>query len=406
MGPRLTEREVPTATEPGRRRARILLVDDRPENLLALEAVLAPLGLDLVRAGSGDEALARLLKQDFAVILLDVQMPELDGFETARLIRERQRTRSTPIIFLTAVSHEPEHLARGYERGAVDYITKPFDPHVLCAKVAVFVELHEKSRLLEEQAEELRRRLDERDRAERALARRTAELSRSNAELDQFVQVVSHDLQQPLNTLTGFLTLLGERLREGDDSQVQVLAERALAGAQRMKELIRDLVRYAREGSGETPTGPVPLDGPLSDAAESLHAQVVSTNALIEREALPAVRGDRWQLTQLFQNLLDNAIKFRAHDPPTVRVAASRAGSEWTISVEDNGVGIPPGQEARIFTIFQRLHPTDRYAGTGVGLALCKKIVERHGGRIWAEARPEGGSVFRFTLPGLDPPPP
>lgn len=399
MDSELTDRtETPGTTVSVAGPANILLVDDRPQNLLALEAVLASLGQNLVWAGSGEEALAKLLKQDFAVILLDVQMPELDGFQTARLIRERERTRTIPIIFITAVSHESEHHLRGYESGAVDYITKPFDPHVLRAKVAVFLELHRKTRLLDAQARELRQRLRERDRAERSLARRTAELTRSNTELDQFVQVVSHDLQQPLHTLTGFLTLLRERLAEAAEPDVERLAERCLAGAERMRMLIQDLVRYAREASTEIPSGSVSLDDALSAAMENLHADAVSTGAAVTSEPLPSVRGDRWQLTQLLQNLLANALKFRSQEPPTIHVAAERQDGEWLVSIEDNGIGIPPGQEARIFTLFQRLHPSDHYPGTGVGLALCKKIVERHGGRIWAESNPSGGSTFRFTL--------
>lgn len=403
MDPELTDQIGTSGTVGSEHRpANILLVDDRPENLLALEAVLESLRQNLIRAGSGEEALAKLLKEDFAVILLDAQMPELDGFETARLIRERERTRAIPIIFITAVSHEREHLVRGYESGAVDYITKPFDPHVLRAKVAIFLELYEKTRLLDEQAQELRQRLRERDRAERALSRRTAELSRSNTELDQFVQVVSHDLQQPLNTLMGFLTLLREGLGKSASPDVAQLSERSLAGAERMKNLIQDLVRYARETSTEVPSGSVLLDEPLSDAMENLHSEIASTGASVTSDPLPSVRGDRWQLTQLLQNLLANALKFRGEETPTVHVRAERQQGGWQISLKDNGLGITPGQEARIFTLFHRLHPSDRYPGTGVGLALCKKIVERHGGRIWGESNPEGGSTFRFTLLGAE----
>jgi two-component system sensor histidine kinase/response regulator len=392
------ESEGPASTGPGRSRSNILLVDDRRENLLALEAVLAPLHQNLVRAGSGEEALAELLRRDFAVILLDVHMPGLDGFQTAQLIRQRERNRTVPIIFITAVSHEREHHLRGYESGAVDYITKPFDPHMLRAKVAVFLELHEKTRLLAAQTAELRQRIRERDLAQRALARRTGELARSNTELDQFVQVVSHDLQEPLRTLIGFLTLLRERLADANDSEAHELSERALAGAERMRGLIQDLVRYSQEASTEVPQGSVSLADVLTDAMENLQAEITASGARVEADDLPPVRGDRWQLTQLLQNLLSNAIKFRNEGPPTIRVGAERRDDRWVISVEDGGIGIPRGQEGRIFTLFQRLHPLDRYPGTGLGLALCRKIVDRHGGTIWAEARPEGGSAFRFTL--------
>jgi signal transduction histidine kinase len=166
-----------------------------------------------------------------------------------------------------------------------------------------------------------------------------------------------------------------------------------------MRGLIQDLVRFSRESSAELPPGSVSLDDALSEALENLQAEVHSSGAAMEAESLPSVRGDRWQLTQVLQNLLSNAIKFRGDGTtPTIRVSAERRDDRWVVSVEDDGIGIPPGQEGRIFTLFQRLHPQDRYPGTGLGLALCRKIVERHGGRIWAEARPEGGSAFRFTL--------
>ena len=167
----------------------ILLVDDRPENLLALEAALEPLGQDLVTANSGEEALRLLLREEFAVILLDVQMPGMDGFETAIQIKQREKTEDIPIIFLTAISREPHHALRGYSTGAVDYVSKPFDPWVLRAKVAVFVDLYEKSSLLKRQKELLGQRLDERIRAEQALAEKAQELERSNADLQQFAYV-------------------------------------------------------------------------------------------------------------------------------------------------------------------------------------------------------------------------
>src|SRR5688572_28699160 len=193
-------------------KVRILLVDDRPENLLALEAALEPLGQELVKAESGEEALRLLLRQEFAVILLVVQMRGLDGFDTAIQIKERDKTKDIPIIFLTAISREPHHALRGYSTGAVDYMSKPFDPWVLRAKVAVFVDLYEKSSLLKKQAELLAQQLDERARAEQALAEQARELERSNADLQQFAYVASHDLQEPLRVINGYLDLMGDSL--------------------------------------------------------------------------------------------------------------------------------------------------------------------------------------------------
>src|SRR5688500_1965937 len=193
------------------------MVDDRPENLIALEAALEPLGQNLVKANSGEEALRLLLREEFAVILLDVQMPGMDGFDTAMQIKQREKTKDIPIIFLTAISREPHHALRGYSTGAVDYIAKPFDPWVLRAKVAVFVDLYEKNALLKSQKELLGIRLEERERVERALEEKAQELERSNADLQQFAYVASHDLQEPLRVMNGYLALLKENL-DGEES--------------------------------------------------------------------------------------------------------------------------------------------------------------------------------------------
>ena len=194
---------------------RVLLVDDRPDNLLALRAVLEPLAVDLVEAGSGEEALRHLLAGEFALIVLDVQMPVLDGFETARLIRGRERTRYVPIIFLTAISGEPEHYLRGYQSGAVDYVYKPFEPEILRAKVSVFVELWARGATIEAQRQELAGKLAELDEAHAVLAAQAVELERSNAALERFAEVVSVELREPLHTGAGLLDLLDDRHAAG-----------------------------------------------------------------------------------------------------------------------------------------------------------------------------------------------
>src|SRR3989440_7943205 len=190
---------------------RVLLVDDRPDNLLALRAVLEPLGFDLVEAGSGEEALRHLLAGEFALIVLDVQMPGLDGFETARLIRGRERTRYVPIIFLTAISGQPEPYLRGYQSGAVDYVYKPFEPEILRAKVAVFAELWTRGATIEAQREELAARLAELDEAHAGLAAQAVELERSNAALERFAEVAGVELRGPMDTVAGFVELLCDR---------------------------------------------------------------------------------------------------------------------------------------------------------------------------------------------------
>jgi signal transduction histidine kinase len=365
--------------------ANILLVDDRPENLLALEAVLEPLGQRLVRAGSGEDALKHLLTEDFALILLDVQMPGLDGFDTATHIKSREKTRDIPIIFITAINREPHHAKRGYDTGAVDYLAKPFEPWLLQAKVRAFLELHEKSALLKRQAREL---------------------ARSNAELEEFAYVASHDLQEPLQLVSGFLELLVDRHGEELSGDARDIVRRASTALGRMDALIHDLLRYAQVGSGATRAQqPVELRVVVDGVVAQLAAAIDEAGASVEVGDLPTVDGNPTLLAQLFQNLLSNALKFRRRDVPLEVVVSAERSSDvddratWIVSVQDNGVGVAPERADKVFAMFERLHSADEVPGTGIGLAIARKIVERHGGRIWVEASPGGGATLAFTLP-------
>ena len=380
-------------------KVKILLVDDRPENLLALEAALEPLGQELVKADSGEEALRLLLRHEFAVILLDVQMPGLDGFDTAIQIKERDKTKDIPIIFLTAISREPHHALRGYSTGAVDYMSKPFDPWVLRAKVAVFVDLYEKSSLLKKQKELLAQRLEERYAAEKALEEKARELERSNSDLQQFAYVASHDLQEPLRVMTGYLDLMRTSLMEGDTEDVLSILDRIQRSTGRMDALIQDLLEYARVDATPEPFRETDLNEVLGYAMGNLEVAIKENDVAVEHDPLPTVTGDQSQLLQLFQNLLANGIKFRSDAPCIVRVTAKTKDGHHELAVEDNGIGIEPIHLDRIFTIFERLNPLDRYPGSGIGLSVCKKIVERHGGALWADSTPGGGTTMRFTLP-------
>jgi signal transduction histidine kinase len=380
-------------------KAGVLMVDDRPDNLLALEAILQPLDLRLVRASSGEEALKRLLSDEFAVILLDVQMPGMDGFETAAHIKQRDRTKDVPIIFLTAISREVQHQLRGYDAGAVDYLAKPFEPEVLRAKVAVFVDLWAKNQLLQRQSAELALRLEERDRAQEALAQQAMELERSNAELEQFAHVVSHDLQEPLHTLSGFLELLHDEHASKLDDEGRLYIQRAMSGADRMRQLVRDLLEYARVSTRSQPFGSVDMQRVVEGVLDDLEDTLQATGATVKAEGLPKVRGDQFQLARVMHNLIDNALKFRSDKPPSIVIAAERRDDQWLFTVRDNGIGIDPKYGIHIFTIFQRLHGRDEYEGTGVGLGIARKIVERHEGRIWVDSALGEGATFCFTLP-------
>jgi light-regulated signal transduction histidine kinase (bacteriophytochrome) len=225
------------------------------------------------------------------------------------------------------------------------------------------------------------------------------ELVRSNAELEQFACVASHDLQEPLRMVSSYAQLLGKRYQGRLDSEADLFIHYAVDGTKRMQQLIQDLLTYSRIGTSDTSLETVECDAVCHLAVKNLRVSIEEKGAVVTHDSLPTVIGDKTQITQLFQNLISNALKFHGENSPRVHISSEQKGNEWVFSVEDNGIGIAPEFSMRIFDIFQRLHSRDRYPGSGVGLSICKKIVERHGGRIWVESEPGNGSRFYFTIP-------
>ncbi len=406
--------------------ANILLVDDRPENLLALESILGDLGCTLIKADSGREALRCCLQQDFAAILLDVQMPGMDGFEAARLIRERDRSQHTPIIFLTAIGKSEENIMQGYSVGAVDYLLKPFVPEVLRWKVAVFVDLFLKTKEVERQARQLAA-------SNRELEAANLQLQAINSEMESFSYSVSHDLRAPLRSIEGFSNALLEDHAASLDAEAADHLNRIVAATGRMNQMIEALLTLSRVSRGELQRGKVGLSELAQDIYADLRRRDPARAERVEFVVAPGLsaEGDPRLLRIALENLLGNAWKYTGKHP-TARIefgSISDFGlriAEQPISdfgfriaespqsairnpqldgvqapvffVKDDGAGFDPGFAERLFVPFQRLHTREEFEGLGIGLSTVQRIIHRHGGKVWAEGEVEKGAAFYFTL--------
>lgn len=377
----------------------ILLVDDQPANLVALEAMLQGLGQNLIKAGSGREALKWLLTHEFAVILLDVKMPEMDGFETATLIRERDKSRHTPILFLTAADKSHDHAVRGYAVGAVDYLVKPVVPEFVRSKVAVFVELAKKSALLRRQTQLLL----ESEQAALELAETRAELVRDlehkNRELESFSYAVSHDLQAPLRRIDSFSRAVLESQGEKLDEAGRRYLERVREASQHMAQLIDDVLYLSRVTRADLREHDVDLSGVATLILSRLQESEPARKVEVKVRPGVVVCGDGQLLRIALANLLENSWKFTSKQPEArIEFGVTQASGEPTYFVRDNGAGFDMTYADRLFGPFQRLHPQNEFAGSGIGLATVQRIIHRHGGQVWAEGLVGQGATFRFTL--------
>jgi two-component system, sensor histidine kinase and response regulator len=368
----------------------ILIVDDMPANLGVLTSHLERQGYIAVVAQGGEEGVERAEFVQPDLILLDVMMPGLDGFETCRRLKASERTCDIPVIFMTALTDTGDKLT-GFAVGAVDYVTKPLNGAEVLARIDTHLTLYGLRQQLAEQNAQLQREIAMREETQAALLR-------SNTELEQLAYVASHDMQEPLRMVASYLQLVAQRYKGQLDADADEFIGYAVDGAKRMQALINDLLAYSRVGTKARPFEPTDCAKVVDTALANLRIAIADSHAQITHGPLPTVMGDPTQLLQLFQNLIGNALKFRRDEPVRVNIEAEPGDTHWRFNVSDNGIGIAAEYHERIFVLFQRLHGRGDYPGTGIGLAICKKIVERHGGTISVESQPGAGSTFAFTI--------
>ena len=403
--------DTPVATRSSRD---ILIVDDTAANLLAMEAALAPLGCRLVFARSGPEALGRLLEQDFAVILLDVQMPGMDGYECARLIRSRDRTRNVPIIFVTAFSRDETEIVHAYQLGAVDFMFKPVHPEVMRCKVAVFVELfeaqaREQARVLDDQrrrleSEALRREADSQRAAAEALAKANQALALADQRKDEFLAILAHELRNPLAPIQTSLELVQ---RSPDQPVPQRILEILDRQVHHITRLVDDLLDVSRITAGkiELRRAPVRLTEVIEESLNACRPLLTTRRhelILHPPDGTPTISGDSVRLIQIIANLVNNAAKYT---PPggIIELAWGADRGQAFVRVTDNGRGIASALIDRVFDMFvQERVGSDGSDGLGLGLALVRRLVTMHGGTVTAtSAGLDRGSVFDVRLPLL-----
>lgn len=406
---------------------KILLVDDRADNLLSLETILEPDGYQFVKANSGREALKVLLSEyDFALILMDVKMPNLNGFETASMIYERDKLRHIPIIFITANHYGEENIFKGYQTGAVDYIYKPINPELVRAKVGVFVDIYRKNHQLIAQEKHLitvnkslelevhERKISEEKviQLNQTLLENISRLESANKELDNFAYMASHDLQEPLRKIRIFCDRLDTKYREILDEDGKNNVDKIQRACERMQDLIKDILTFSKLTLDRESFENSDLNAILNDVLIEMEGHFAEKQAKVIVEKLPSMYVYPGLIRPLFQNLISNALKYSKKDEkPLIKIRSeltvttngtlknNKQNKYCRIIIEDNGIGFDQEYSEQIFGMFKRLHPKTEYEGTGIGLAICKKIVEEHNGFIIAQSKVNEGSTFIISLP-------
>jgi len=369
-------------------RTRILMIEDDPDLIRVQERLLSEAGFQVHSARTGEEGLAAAREILPDIILLDVKLPDTNGYLICELLKSDPSFEDTFVIFITGSKVQSSDQAKGLEIGAEGYIVRPIPNRELLARMISF------ERIIQSE-KELRRK-------SQILDELNQRLVRSNEDLQAFAYAISHDLQEPLRMITSFLTILEKRYAGELDQNAREYIDFAVDGAERMKDMIQGVLKFSRVTTRGEALTPISCQQACQRALDSLRPVIEEKGAKIVLPDLPNVKGDLIQISQVFQNLISNGLKFNQADLPEVSISAERNGSFWRLTVEDNGIGIAERDQERIFTILQRLHTREEFEGTGVGLSICKRIVERHGGSIWVESRAGKGSRFNFTLPAIE----
>lgn len=382
-----------------------------------MEAVLDSLGQNIVKANSGEEALKHLLAQDFAAILLDVQMPGMDGFETAELIRTRQNSCHTPIIFVTAIGKTTDFIFKGYSVGAVDYMLKPIVPEILISKVKVFVELKQQAEQLAAANKQMQQQLEQ-------ISQLNQQCEIANKELEAFNAAVCHDLRNPLTTIKGFSDLLLMYRTKGLEKTDKEYIEEINVASKRMGQVIDDLLNLSSGKSRQMRCETVDLSLMAQNIAAKLHQSEPQREVELAIASGMTVQADPRLLQIVLENLLGNAWKYTRKQPHAriefgvLEQETRGAGKKrsrvdkgnrleklenqsqlTTYYVRDNGAGFDMSEADKLFTAFHRLHQQEEFEGTGIGLVTVQRIIQRHGGKIWAQAARDRGATFFFALP-------
>jgi len=383
-------------------KSKILLVDDRPENLVALRALLKGLDAEVFESSTGAEALELLLNHEFALAVVDVQMPAMDGYELAELMRGNSRTRPVPIIFVTAGSHSRANTFRGYESGAVDFLNKPLDPYVVKSKVEVFLELARHSRLVREQLEETRKALTSRDEA-------LAEAREALQSRDEFFSIASHELKTPLTSLLLQLQLIVRQLGRPGVPTPEAMKKSsdgvkgAIDQAGRLARLVDELLDLTHIRLGKLSLSPqeVNICQLASTVFERLQPLAQQKGVAFTFEAPKEILGtwDPVRLEQIFSNLLSNALKYGEGAPTRMRVYLTPDEQTVCVSVKDTGPGIPLALQEKIFERFERATADNQVSGLGLGLYITRQIARAHGGDVTVDSEEGKGSEFLVTLP-------